>query len=98
MNFVNKPELSHGLKRMQKTFLNVLQRQGGIIGYNIKYSRKSGHFQLKWNTRATTVAECSSLRNEKLLEASYIKRLEKITDAILIQPVSAREMLALKSF
>ena len=95
-NFVNKIEskieLSPELKSIQQKFPKIFSRQGKITRHTIKNESKKGVRITQQKGRRVPLPPQTAVDAEvrSLLAAGHIKRIDKITDDMFIQPVVIR--------
>ena len=94
--FVNKIEskieLSPELKSIQQKFPKIFSRQGKITRHTIKNESKEGVRITQQKRRRVPLQPQTAVDAEvrRLLAAGHIKRIDKITDDMFIQPVVIR--------
>ena len=88
-NIVRKEELSPELKQIQKKFPKVFKRTGKIIGHTIKIEFKEGAkiTQQKGRRVPLQLQQAVDKEIKNLLEAGHIRKIDKVTDEMFIQPV-----------
>ena len=88
-NIESKVELSPELKRIQQKFPKIFSRKGKIAGHSIKIEFKEGAkiTQHKGRRVPLQLQKAVDAKVRNLLAAGHIKRVDKISVEMFIQPV-----------
>ena len=81
--------MSPELRRIQQRFLKIFSRQGKILGHTINIEFKEGvrRPQQKLRRVPMQLQKAVDAEIKSLLADCHIKRVDKITDDMFIQPV-----------